>query len=352
LKKIFQTICASLAAALLGGLAAACVSCGTPRGGAGVVGVPDSLAASPSADTLALVEGLRLFDLGEYDLARESLAVSARSGSSYIRAESFLYLNALEMELGNYRAARTHLDRYHAETMRLLRAAADSQSRSERRTARLVGRYEALVGWMSLVLAVLVGGALLIVRRRVAWTVRGSRKPTPGPEADDARNAARYGADGGARDGALNGGPNVAPEPAREPAGPIPAECALWLAEAETFKGTDMWAEVSALAAQRPGRDAQVLTIARQDALDGELAAVFRAFAADLPVACPSLTAGDVKFMCLSLAGLSAFGRALCFGSTETNIVKQRKYTIKKKLAADAHTRALFEFVFGVNRRV
>jgi hypothetical protein len=56
-----------------------------------------------------LVEGLRLFEEGRYELAREQFMVSAAATGTYIRAESYLYLNALEMELGNYDAARPWL---------------------------------------------------------------------------------------------------------------------------------------------------------------------------------------------------------------------------------------------------
>jgi hypothetical protein len=49
----------------------------------------------------------------------------------------------------------------------------------------------------------------------------------------------------------------------------------------------------------------------------------------------------------LSLAGLSSFGRALCFGSTETSIVKQRKHKIKRKMATNEGGRQLFEFIYS-----
>jgi hypothetical protein len=118
------------------------------------------------------------------------------------------------------------------------------------------------------------------------------------------------------------------------------------LIDAEIFKQTPIWAEVSALAAQPSGRDAKVLTTARQEVLDAELAVRFADFAGTLRGGYPSLTAGDVKLCCLSLLPLTPFGRALCFGSTETNIVKQRKHTVKKKLAVDARGQALFDFIF------
>jgi hypothetical protein len=118
------------------------------------------------------------------------------------------------------------------------------------------------------------------------------------------------------------------------------------LADAEIFRRTALWDELSALAAQPAGRGARVMSASRMEVLDGELAVRFADMAERLRTGWPSLTAGDVKLCCLSLLPLSTFARALCFGSTETNIIKQRKHTIKKKLSAAPPGPALFEFIF------
>ncbi len=290
-----DTAIALLAAVTLGLLAAGGVSCGRAAN-------PVSEAA-PSPDTLALVEGLQLFERGDYDLAREQLRESARSESTWIRAESFLYLNALEMELGNYDAAGLHLNRYHAETMRLMR---DSAERMARQTARLRRRQETIV-IVGIVFAVLVvGGGVWLGRRRTRVPEREV------VNIDSTR------------------------------------EQKEWLVAAENFKHTPVWEEIAALAAQKPGREARVLTTVRQEVVDAELAGTFAGFADTLRAGWPALTGGDVKLCCLSLLPLSPFGRALCFGSTETNIIKQRKHTIKKKLGDDERGHAMFEFIFAV----
>ncbi len=299
-----NTLLALLAAVVLGLPAASGVSCA--RVGAPVV------AEEPSADTLALVEGLGLFERGDYDLAREHLRESARSESTWIRAESFLYLNALEMELGNYDAAGLHLNRYHAETMRLMR---DADERMARQTTRLKRRQEIIVV-VGIVFAVLVvgGGVWLGRTRRRESLPAVSAAGTP-----------------------LQVGNFAHPEPESED----------WLAAAEEFKQTSLWEEIAGLAAQKPGREARVLTTARQEALDAELAERFAGFAGALRAGWPALTGGDIKLCCLSLLPLPPFGRAICFGSTETNIVKQRKHTIKKKMGADDRGRAMFDFIFA-----
>jgi hypothetical protein len=110
---------------------------------------------------------------------------------------------------------------------------------------------------------------------------------------------------------------------------------------AAKFHETAIYSEIMELAEQSPGRRAHVLPLARQEVLERELTVSFAHFAVRLQSDYPSLTAGDVKLCCLSLAGLSTWARALCFGSTETNIIRQRKHKIKQKIDG-----SLFEFIF------
>jgi hypothetical protein len=307
--KYFRHTIYLLFAAAIGLLAASGVSCGRSAA--------PPVESEPSADTLALVEGLRLFEQAEYALAREQLAESARSGSNYIRAESQLYLNALEMELGNYDAAPANLARSPADRGRLLRTAAESSARMEEQAARLRRQNNVFVAGMVVVALIIVGAALFFLRR--------GRRPKNDPQ-------------------------SAAPVP-ETASGTAPdrdiSDWRRYLADAEAFKQTAVWDEIARLAAQKPGREARVLSLARQEVLDGELALRFLDFAARLRAEYPALTAGDIKLCCLSLVPLSTFARALCFGSVESNIIKQRKHTIKKKLGGSPHGRALFEFIFG-----
>ncbi len=242
------------------------------------------LSAVPPADSVALVEGLRLYEAEHYEQARERLLVSAASADSEVRAESFLYLNALEMELGNWDAARPWLEKYHAEITR--------QS-VERAVAQVNRRHNTIIGVICGVL--LLGLGAFLLRHRVRTKPRVKM-----------------------------------------------AEYEQFRAEAEAFRRTEIYSEIVALASQgERGREAKVLSLARQEVLNGELKRVFAGFRERLRHDFPALTVGDVNFCCLSLAGLSTFARALCFGSTETNIVKQRKHKIKAKMNP-----ATFAFVF------
>jgi hypothetical protein len=298
-------LCILLAATIFGLIAVGCFSCGRVEDTAG----GDSESRGFSDDTLSLFEGRRLYGEGQYELAREQLMKGIDSKSVWIRTESYLYLNALEMDLGNWEAARPWLGKYHAEAVKLFRQTADAQERIEihrQQTERSVAGLRRLVTGGVFVVVLMVGIAVMERRRRVG----------------------RSTADSTVRNGIES------------------AEEEGWRADAEAFTLTPIYAEIVELERQPADRRARVLSFARQEVLDTELAEHFGEFAGLLREVCPVLTPGDVKLCCLSLTPLSTFGRALCFGSTETNIIKQRKHKIKRKLTTD-QGRQLFDFIFA-----
>lgn len=276
------------------------------------------VSAAPVSDSVRLARGLDLFGQDRFEEAREELYISARSDDAYTRAESFLYLNALETELGNHAAARAHLERYHAETVRLMRQADEARLQMDRRMVRLARRGNLLVGGFVFVGLVVIG----------VWVYFTRRQPPQGPQANATQT-------------------RVASQLVHRPPGEVWGDETIF-AEALEFSQTEIYAELVELSAQRPDRNAKVLSLARQEVLDDELEAAFPEFRRRLRSEFPALTAGDVKLCCLSLVPLSSFGRALAFGSTETNIIKQRKHLIKKKLCVDPSGPAVFEFVFAV----
>ena len=267
-----------------------------------------------SADTLALIDGRRLLDEERYDLARERLKESALSDNIHIRIKALLYLNQLEVELENYDVARVYLEEYHIEAMRLFHHMMDMQNEMTEQMTMIDRRHRRLVGGVTGAAALILVGAVLLFmlqrRRRVVAKVSIT---------------------------------NI-------------SDWHRYKADVKAFEQTGIFAEIVDLARQSRGRGARVMPLARQEALDRELAVVFAHFAVRLQSEYPSLTAGDVKLCCLSLAGLSTWARALCFGSTETNIIKQRKYKIKRKMELDANGRsdprgtALFDFIFADRR--
>jgi hypothetical protein len=242
---------------------------------------------APAPDSLALVEGIELLERERFDVAREKLIESTRSEDAHIRTRAFLYLSSLEMEVEDFVAAQAYLQLYHTEGMALFREALEAENRKNGG------------GWLWIVLAIAAAAGVLL-----ATKMRTRRKPST-PKFDI-------------------------------------SQWRRYLTDAEKFRQTAIYSEIVELAEQKErGRNARILTSERQEALDKELTVVFSHFATRLQSEVPSLTAGEVKFCCLSLTGLSSWARALCLGSTETNIVKQRKHKLKSKLPAE-----LIEFIF------
>jgi hypothetical protein len=268
-----------------------------------------------SADTLALIDGRRLLEQERYEVARQRLRESARSDNIYIRIRALLSLNELEMRLENYDAARLYLEEYHIEAMQLFHRAMEMQDEMSEQMAIIDRCHRRLVNSITGTIAFILGGSVLLLmlqrRRRVISQASDRRVAT------DISDWNRYKAD------------------------------------AKAFKQTEIYVEIDTLAGQPRGRGARVLSLTKQETLDRELAVGFAHFAVRLQSEYPSLTAADVKLCCLSLCGLSSWGCALCFGSTETNIVKQRKHKMKHKIEVNADGKtdprgmALFDFIFG-----
>jgi len=302
-----DALLALLAAAVFGLSAASGVSCGAaPEGTESDTELTVKLL---SPDTVALVEGRRLLDEERYDLARERLMKSAVSPNAPIRIESYMRLHALETRLENHAAALTWLEMYHVEAMALFRQTLDAEERMDDHTER-IARSVSDLRWLVAVIVCVVASAIAVA----VW-LRGRHVPKPTARAERLRR-----------------------------------NSSAWrhhLESGEAFMKTPVYAEVAELERQPADRHARVLSHSRQEALDGELARVFHRFIAELRTECPSLTDGDVKLCCLSLVPLSSFGRALCFGSTETNIIKQRKHKIKRKMDTREDAHSLFEFIFA-----
>jgi hypothetical protein len=255
-----------------------------------VVGLPVHAETypAPTSDSLALVEGIELLERESFDAAREKLIESTRSEDARIRTRAFLYLSSLEMEVEDFIAAQAYMQLYHTEGMALFREALETENRKSGG------------GWQWVVLSIATAAGVLL-----ATKMRTRRKPST-PKFDI-------------------------------------SQWRRYLTDVEKFRQTAIYSEIVELAEQKErGRNARILTSDRQEALDKELMVVFAQFAVRLQSEYPTLTTGEVKFCCLSLTGLSSWARALCLGSTETNIVKQRKHKIKVKLPAE-----LVGFIFG-----
>lgn len=165
-------------------LLAAAGLCLSSAGCVAPAGAPPGASVVLPADTLALVEGRRLLDEKQYDLARERLMESALSGDDDIRVESFMYLNVLEMKLENYDSALVWLGRYHAEAMRLFRQALDAEERIDvhrEEVVQSISGLRRLVVGIVFALAAGVAAMLFFMHRqrdrRAASVAEGSSVP-------------------------------------------------------------------------------------------------------------------------------------------------------------------------------
>ena len=299
----------------------------SPEQAADIVSASQELSShTTSADTTVFLEGLALLQQKDYDKARERLIQSSKSDNIHIKAESFLYLNALEMQLEHYADALLYLEKYHNEAFKLYRMAVDAQETMDsykveidRSMERLHKRHNRLI--LGIVATIVLAAAII-----ATLVIRNKHK-----------GIAKVGGQGHERHGGIG------------PAHPLPEPSVYkrHLISAEIFKQTPIYGEILELAAQSKSRYTKVLNTSRQQVLDAKLGEVFGEFAAGLETAYPLLTDNYIKLCCLSLLPLSTFAKALCFGSTETNIVKQRKHQIKKKMGCHDGSPALFEFIFA-----
>lgn len=269
-----------------------------------------------------LDEGMRLLKEKDFEAARHHLKLSSGSEDILVRAESFLYLNALEMELQNYDTASVYLQKYHHEALGIFFQAIEAEKEirfhkedigrsmevlDKRRNKNIVAF--AVMG--SLIIALVV---ILYLRRKRSVKHKAGR--------------------------------NIAHDnnPAEEQA--LQLACQSYLIQAEIFKQTPIYTEIIGLAEQERNTDTKILNFRRQEVLDEELRRVFSKFAEKLKSQY-LLTDNDIKLCCLSLLPLSTFSKALCYGSTEINIIKQRKHHIKRKMGGKSSEGILlFRFIF------
>lgn len=103
------------------------------------------------------------------------------------------------------------------------------------------------------------------------------------------------------------------------------------------FFKTSIYKRIIVLGKQNISRkkDMKVLTCKERQNLDFLIKDIFGVFIHKLKAKCPSLTEEDLLFCCLSKLDFSIQLISLCFGITDTNSIRQRKYRIKKKLASN-----------------
>jgi|GEM_PF-6481575 hypothetical protein len=281
------------------------------------------------SDSLDLQAGIASIERQEYDSACYYLLKSAESENIPIRTEAYLYLNFIETRLHNYDTALLYLEQYHKNAMLLFNRAMEAErvvqdqkedfnsivnvieNQSKRRRI-LIGIFIA---------ALLIVVFMVICREHKKYLIFSGKKNRELKQLTseiklkmEEKQAIGY---------------------------------SSYLLQADIFKQTPIYATIKQLEKQQENGQCRVLTYERQDLLEKELDRVFENFQKELCEIDANLTANDIKLCCLSLLPLSTYAKAVCFGSTETNIIKQRKHYIKKKMTQESDNVLLFDFIFS-----
>ncbi|WP_298646615.1 hypothetical protein [uncultured Proteiniphilum sp.] len=284
-------------------------------------------------DSLYLRKGKDCIEKLNYDSARIYLLKSAESNDTPIKTESYLYLNFIETRLQNYDIALHYLEQYHKNAMLLFYRAIEiedsvrnhkenidniiySIDRQNKTKLQLVILFCVILLLIILLLIYLQQKDLFIFSKR--RTVELEKLNSAIQSKKDVSQSLSYNA---------------------------------YLLQAKIFEQTPIYAEIKELEKQNKGRDMRVLSYEKQDQLQRELDSLFENFQEDLRGIDAKLTQNDIKLCCLSLLPINSFAKALCFGSTEINIIKQRKYHIKKKMSEESDNVLLFDFIFSVRRK-
>ena len=289
----------------------------------------DEIAVSLHADSLELLEGIASIKREDYEKARTYLLKSAESENITVRTESYLYLNYIETRLKNYEKALIYLEHYHKNAMSLFTMANDAQrealyQKQELNSILLTMEDQHKRRWvLSVALSIVLLGVFLLwiylERKKVYFFFRKKNRELDRLTSDiqskeDERSTISY---------------------------------HTYLLQADIFMQTPIYGEIKQLEKQQKSRECRVLTNSKQEQLQHELGRIFEFFQHDLNNLGANLTANDIKLCCLSLLPLSTYCKALCFGSTETGIIKQRKHYIKRKMKQESDSALLFDFIFS-----
>ena len=122
--------------------------------------------------------------------------------------------------------------------------------------------------------------------------------------------------------------------------------------QCEIFKRTKIFARILELDIQKDDKKSKdILNNKEQEALKQEINNIFSTFIGNLRDNYSALTDEDLLFCCLYLLKLPNLTISMCFGSTNTNRIKQRKFRIKEKMK-DLNDTFLFDFIFSSQKEI
>jgi len=282
-------------------------------------------------DSTHLHEGIISLKNKEYEQARNHFLLSSQSSHLTIKTESFLYLNTLEIELKNYSQASQYLEEYHRNAMLLFKRAMDAENEINNHKNSIyqaINRFDRQRNTTYLIFLIFLVG-IVIFGIGITFYYRSKKKKTHMYIERKQYELHEI---------------NSTIESNQKKSKSLKYNSYLILAD--TFMKTSIYHEISVLGEQKKTNDIKILSYARQEILNKEINKVFHEFIQELKHLDANLTDNDIKLCCLSLLPINSLAKAICYGSTEVNIIKQRKYQIKKKILINPENKPLFEFIF------
>jgi len=116
--------------------------------------------------------------------------------------------------------------------------------------------------------------------------------------------------------------------------------------QCKIFKRTKIFTRILELDQQKEGKKSKdILNNKEQEILKQEINNIFGTVIDNLQGSYPALTDDDLLLCCLSFLKLPNITIGMCFGSADTNKIKQRKFRIKDKMNGRDRD-SLFNFIF------
>ncbi len=276
------------------------------------------------SDSLNVVKAGQLIQSGQYDEAKVYLQQAAKSKNIRVKAAYYFQMTILEEKLENLEGAYANFVEYHNYTEEIFKEEQQLFLKQEDR--------KTLLNYLFISL-----GVLAFVVCSVIFYLFHKKKAKEQKEFQSLLNQYKDG------EIELNQLDKLI-ESKKSYSTQLTFQA--YLIQTELFKETSIYTEMQTLGKQTKSKDAKVFNYQKQEQLQIELQKYFSTFISDLKTYSSKLTEKDTLLCCLSLLPINTFTKALCLGSTDTNIVKQRKFQIRKKMPKDSFCQLFFEFIF------
>ena len=284
-----------------------------------------------SPDFVFLQKGIFLLKENQLDSARYYLLISSESANVPMKVKSFFYLNLIEVHLGNYEQSIIYLEQYHNNAVILYNQAnkdelyAKQQKDLQEILSSIKQEKEKTIYYITalMIIVFFIFCYFLYLQNKKGRFFFKQKK-------EELKK--------------LDAVINLKIEKSQTIA------YNNFLIEADVFKKSPVYPEIKQLELLKKDNNTKVLTYEKQLQLEKEIEKIFPNFIQELTNSKSNLTSNDIKLCCLSLLPLTTFAKALCFGSTETNVIKQRKHNIKKKMTMESDNLFLFNFIFSFKK--